>query len=103
MSASTTRTRILGALRLALAAFLLIASLVVVIWRQGESHQTLRQLDRLRRDHAAARAEQAMLQRHKQRLESRGQIIEKAETDLHMRLPEGEEIFIVTEPGGGGP
>lgn len=91
-------TRISGTIRVILAFTLLLASLTTVVWRQSRAHEALRELDRVRREHAVARGERAMLQRELQRLSSRGYVIDAAAERLRMRVPEGEEIILVPEP-----
>jgi cell division protein FtsL len=93
-----------GTIRLALAFAALLASLTLVVWRQGQAIGVLRELDRTRADRAVAEAQRAELIGRIQYLESRARIVDVASGRLGMRVPAaGEEIVILLRGGAAGP
>lgn len=85
-----------GTIRLALAFALLLASLTLVVWRQGRALEDLRVLDRTRSQRALAESERAALLSRIQHLESRARIVAVAGERLGMRIPTaGDEIVIL--------
>ncbi|MGH7553210.1 MAG: hypothetical protein ACREMQ_09335 [Longimicrobiales bacterium] len=93
-----------GTIRLALAFAALLASLTLVVWRQGQAIGELRELDRTRADRAVAEAQRAELIGRIQYLESRARIVGVASGRLGMRVPAaGEEIVILLRGEAAGP
>jgi cell division protein FtsL len=93
------RWDVLGA---AVAFVGLLASLNLVVWRQSRALETLRTLDRVRRERAVVEAERATLVRRIQYLESRSRVVQDAAARLGMRLPNGEEIVVLSLGAAGG-
>jgi cell division protein FtsL len=85
-----------GTIRVALAFAALLASLTLVVWRQGRALDALRALDRTRSERAVAESERAELVGRIQYLESRARIVTEAARRLGMRVPAaGEEMTIL--------
>jgi cell division protein FtsL len=85
-----------GTIRVAVAFATLLASLTLVVWRQGRALDALRELDATRSARAVAEAERAELTNRIQQLESRTRIVAIATGRLGMRIPvAGEEIVIL--------
>jgi cell division protein FtsL len=84
-----------GTIRLALCFAALLGALTMVIWRQSQSFETLRVLDRLRDTRALAEAERSDLLRKIEHLESRAVVVEAAQQRLGMRVPSASEIVIL--------
>lgn len=85
-----------GTIRLAVAFALLLASLTLVVWRQGRALEDLRVLDRTRAQRALAESERAALLNRIQHLESRARVVAVATERLGMRIPAaGDEIVIL--------
>ena len=90
-----------GTIRLALAFALLLASLTLVVWRQGRALEDLRTLDRTRAQRALAESERAALLGRIQHLESRARVVAVATERLGMRIPAaGDEIVILLRGSG---
>ena len=87
-----------SAVALAVAAFL--GSLSLVAWRQARALETLEALDRVRRETALSRAEEAELQRRIRRLESWARVGHDARERLGMKVPQGAEIVILAPEAG---
>lgn len=84
-----------GTIRLALCFAALLAALTLVIWRQSNALETLRELDKLRDSRALAEAERSDLLRKIERLESRNHVVTSARDRLGMRVPLADEIVIL--------
>lgn len=84
-----------GTIRLALCFAALLGALTLVIWRQSQSLETLRALDKLRGSRALAEAERSDLQRKIEHLESRAVVVDAAQKLLGMRVPSASEIVIL--------
>lgn len=91
-----------GTVRVALAFAALLASLTLVVWRQGRALDALRALDRTRSERAVAESERAELLGRIQYLESRARIVTVAGRRLGMRVPSaGDEMTILLRGPGG--
>lgn len=88
-----------GAIRFGVASALFFASLSLVVWRQSRALEELRGLDEARGTRALLEAERTQLQREIQQLESRTRIVEVAAARLGMRVPSGDEVRFLLEPG----
>jgi hypothetical protein len=84
-----------GTIRLALAFALLLASLTLVVWRQGRAQAALRELDATRADRALAESRRAELMARLQHLESRARIVDYAEGRLGMQVPSVTDIVVL--------
>ena len=85
-----------GTIRVALAFAALLASLTLVVWRQGRAREALRKLDGMRSERALAESERAQLAGRIRVLESRAHVVSVASERLGMRIPvAGEEITIL--------
>lgn len=84
-----------GVLRLALAFTALIASMTLVVWRQGRALELLRDLEQARTARAIREAERSELVRRIERLESRARVVSEAGTRLGLRVPSADEIIIL--------
>jgi cell division protein FtsL len=84
-----------GTIRLALCFAALLAALTLVIWRQSQALETLRDLDKLRDSRALAEAERSDLLRKIEHLESRDYVVGAARARLGMRVPSADEIVIL--------
>jgi cell division protein FtsL len=84
-----------GTIRLALCFAALLAALTLVIWRQSNALETLRELDKLRDNRALAEAERSDLLRKMEHLESRTHVVTAARDRLGMRVPLADEIVIL--------
>jgi hypothetical protein len=94
-----------GLLRLALAFALLLAGLALVVRRQSRALELVRLVERARAERTLAEAERAELLQRIDMLQSRAHVTETAGR-RGMRLPSGNEIVILSEPGvagGAGP
>ena len=87
-----------GTVRLALAVAVLLASLVLVAWRQSRAYEALSALDALRRETELAGARRAELERRIRELESRSRVVPEARRRLGMHVPDASEIVYL--PGG---
>jgi cell division protein FtsL len=99
-------------IRAALLFGALLCSLTLVVWRQSRALESLRELDRVRRERVVEEARRAALNRRVEHLESRARVSGLAREQFGMRLPTGDEIIILplSEPapqilaaGGGAP
>jgi cell division protein FtsL len=91
-----------GTIRVALAFAALLASLTLVVWRQGRALDALRALDHTRSERAVAESERAELLGRIQFLESRARVVRVAAQRLGMRVPAaGEEMTILLRGPGG--
>lgn len=84
-----------GTIRLALAFAMLLASLTLVVWRQGRALEALRELDRARSARALVESERAELLARTQQLESRARIIAVASSRLGMRVPAAADEIVI--------
>jgi cell division protein FtsL len=84
-----------GTIRLALCFAALLAALTLVIWRQSNALETLRELDKLRDTRALTEAERSDLLRKIEHLESRNHVVNAARDRLGMRVPLANEIVIL--------
>jgi cell division protein FtsL len=84
-----------GRVRLALVTLVLVASLILVAWRQGRALEALAALDAVRHDRVLAEAEKNELLRRIEYLESRVRVVPEARSRLRMRTPEDSEIRIL--------
>lgn len=84
-----------GTIRLALCFAALLAALTLVIWRQSNALETLRELDKLRDSRALAEAERSDLLRKIEQHESRNHVVTSARDRLGMRVPLADEIVIL--------
>jgi hypothetical protein len=83
-----------GTLRFGLAVAALFAGLSVVVWRQSRALEVLRELDGARAERAILESEKARLQRLLQELEGRARIV-AAGAPLGLRPPSASEIVIL--------
>ncbi len=83
-------------LALALAAFLLVA--LIVVRRQGAALETARELQALQRTRAAMEGSRSNLVGEVQRARSRAVLVPLAERRLGLRLPQDSEITILQDP-----
>lgn len=82
-------------MRLALATLVLLASLILVAWRQSRALEALAALDGVRRELSLAEGERAALERRIEHLESRARVGPEARARLGMRTPDVTEIRIL--------
>lgn len=85
--------------RIALALAALLAALSLVAARQGKGLRLLSEVEALESRMELQRAREDELVSRIRHLESRGVIVERAQTELGMHKPEGEELQIW--PGAG--
>jgi len=78
---------------------LLLASLGLVVWRQGRALESMKALEDLRQERAIAEAQRMELVQRIQRLESRAWVVASAQAKLGLRVPTGREIVLL--PVGG--
>jgi hypothetical protein len=78
--------------RLALVTLTLVASLILVAWRQGRALEALAALDAVRHERALAEAERSEMERRIEHLESRIRVVPEARARLRMRMPDASEI-----------
>ena len=84
-----------GLIRIAFTFAVLLASLSLVVWRQGRAYALLRELDAVRSARAIEEAQRADLNRRIQMLESRGRVVADAQARLGLRVPTADEIVIL--------
>ncbi|MGH7574247.1 MAG: cell division protein FtsL [Longimicrobiales bacterium] len=84
-----------GTVRLVLAFALLLASLTMVVWRQGRALNALRELDRARSARALAESERSELWARLQQLESRARVLDVATQRLGMRVPAASDEIVI--------
>lgn len=84
-----------GTLRLALAFAAFLGSLSMVIWRQSQALDVLRELDGTRVARAAVESERSHQVEQIQQLESRARITEYAGGRWGMRVPSTDEEFVI--------
>jgi cell division protein FtsL len=82
-------------MRLALVTLVLVASLLLVAWRQGRALEALAALDAVRQERVLAEAERSTLERRIEYLESRPRVVPAAQTRLQMRTPDDSEIRLL--------
>lgn len=87
-----------GFLRLVLALALLLGALALVVRRQSQTLEALRELEEIRRQSAVLEAERAELLRQAHGLESRSQVLAAAAGRLGMYVPAGPELVILSLP-----
>ena len=87
-----------GTIRIALSCAALLASLSMVVYRQGRALEVLRELDAARREHVLLESRRATLTREIELLESRSRIVAVAGSRLGLHVPSGEEIVILQLP-----
>ena len=88
-------SRILVSGRVMVTVLALLASLMLVTWRQSRALDALGALDEVHRSRGLAEAERASLQRRIQYLESRGRVVPEARRRLGMHNPDASEIIIL--------
>jgi hypothetical protein len=93
----SARRRGLGSLALALAFAALLASLSLVVWRQSRALESLRALERVRRELALAEGEHFELSRTIQYLESRGRVEPYARERLGLHVPTGSDELVLLQ------
>lgn len=79
-------------MRVALAALLLGASLILVAWRQSRALEALAALEDVRSARALAEAERDEMEGRIEVLGSRGRVVPEARSRLGMHLPDVSEI-----------
>lgn len=84
-----------GTLRVALAFAAFLGSLSLVIWRQSQALEMLRELDALRSRRAVMESERSRLNERIQHLESRARILEEAGDRWGMRVPAASEAVVL--------
>lgn len=77
---------------------LILASLVIVTWRQTRGLELERQLRETEAEHAMAEAERVNLMRRVEELRSRARIVRVARERLGMHLPADSEIVFLPAP-----
>jgi hypothetical protein len=83
-----------------LATLLLVASLILVAWRQGRALEALAELAAVRQERALAEGERADIERRKEYLESRVHVTQAARARLRMHTASASETRILPgEPG----
>lgn len=73
----------------------LLSSLTLVVWRQSEALEMLRELETVRQERVVEEARRSTLARRVEALESRARVSEAAEERLGMRVPTGRELVIL--------
>lgn len=89
-----------GTIRLVLAFATLLASLTIVVWRQGRALEALRELDRARSARAIAESERSAALARLQHLESRARILDVATRRLGLRVPAASDEIVILLRGG---
>lgn len=84
-----------GTIRLVLAFATLLASLTVVVWRQGRALEALHELDRARSARALAESERSELMARLHHLESRARILDVATQRLGLRVPAASDEIVI--------
>ena len=79
-------------MKLALVTVVLVASLILVAWRQGQALDALAALDQVKQERALAEAERKTLERRIEFLESREHVVPAARSRLRMHTAENTEI-----------
>lgn len=82
-------------IRAALLLAGLLASLTLVVWRQSQALEMLRDLDSVRRARVVEEARLSSLSRRVEELESRARVATAARERLGMRVPSGGELVIL--------
>jgi len=81
--------------RLAVVTLVLVASLILVAWRQGRALDALAALDSVRHERALAEAERNEMERRIEYLQSRIRVVPAAQARLKMRTPDASEIKLL--------
>lgn len=82
-------------IRLALLLAGLLASLTLVIWRQSQALEMLRELEAVRQERVLEEARRSGHARRLETLESRARVSVAARDRLGMRVPTGAELVIL--------
>jgi cell division protein FtsL len=80
---------------------LLLASLLLVTWRQGQGLAKERELRELESERAVLETARVELSRRIEELRSRARVVRVARERLGMHLPEPHEIVFLPVPGPG--
>ena len=86
-------------IRAALLLAALLGSLTLVVWRQSQALEMLRELDAVRQERVVEEARRASLARRVEQLESRARVASAARDRLGMRVPTGSELVILPLEG----
>lgn len=87
-------------IRLALLLAGLLGSLTLVVWRQSQALEMLRDLEAVRQERVLEEARRSAYARRVEELESRARVSTDARERLGMRVPDGRELVILplTDP-----